>query len=571
MFRIASRALSPIVPGLVCLLGLSFSARAEAPRASAWAIGGVDVDAKLASLTLDEKIGQLLFLGFGGKVMDETISSFLRDKKPGAVALFARNIKTPEQTMDLIRAVREHDPAGVPIFISVDQEGGNVVRLHEATIPPSNMAIGATGSTELAERMGRALGKDLALMGFNMNLAPVLDVNSNPANPVIGIRSFGGSPELVATMGVAFTHGMQAEGVVAVAKHFPGHGDTSTDSHFAMPQIDHDRDRLFAVELRPFARSLAEGLDALMTAHISLPRIAEEPEMPATVSENVLGKILRDELGYQGLVITDGLEMEGIVSKYGSGEAAVRAVLAGADMVMVLWFPERKNEVHRALKDAVVSGRISKERLDRSVRRVLAAKARRGLFTTKLLPTADALQALSRAEHRKIIGEVAERAITLVRNEGGVLPLQADAKVLVATTEPGFASALHRRTKSAGVVRLPGTPKKGQPASFAKSVVARAKKTKPDVVVVGAMKAGWAPLVAEVQRQLPGTKVVAVSFGSPYMLSDFPDVDAYLCAYAFRSESEVAAAKAIVGELSPTGTLPVDLPTGQKLGHGLKY
>jgi beta-N-acetylhexosaminidase len=338
-----------------------------------------------------------------------------------------------------------------------------------------------------------------------------------------------------------------------------------------MPQIDHDRERLFAVELKPFARALAEGLDALMTAHISLPRIAEEPEMPATVSKNVLGKILREDLGYEGLVITDGLEMAGIVDRYGSGEAAVRAVLAGADMVMVLWFPAKKNEVQRALKKAVVSGRISQERLDRSVRRILTTKARRGLFAHKLLPTAQAMRALADDSHRKVVVEVAERAITLVKNDAGTLPLASSSRVLVATSEPGFASALHRRTKNAGRVRLPGTPKKGMTKSFASRIVSQAKKAKAEVIVVGVMKAQWAPLVADVKRQLPDTKVVAVSFGSPYMLSGFPNVDGYLCAFAFRGESESAAARAIVGELKPTGTLPVDMPTGQKLGHGLQY
>jgi len=562
------------------LLALAASAHAQAPASpvpapsvaapSPWAVNGVDVDALLSKLTLAEKIGQMLFLGFGGKEMDETIASFLEDKKPGAVALFSRNIKDTRQVATLIRAVRTHDPAGIPMFITVDQEGGNVVRLtRDATISPSNMAIGAAGDEALAERMGRALGKDLRVLGFNMNLAPVLDINSNPANPVIGIRSFGGSADLVARMGVAYMRGLQGEGVSAVAKHFPGHGDTSTDSHFAMPQLDHGRDRLFAVELKPFSRALAEGLDAVMTAHIALPHVAEEPEMPATVSKNVLGGLLRRDLGYDGVVITDGLEMEAIVSRYGSGEAAVRAVEAGADMVMVLWFPARKNEVQRALIGAVKTGRLSEARIDASVRRILTVKARRGLFAREL-GTVDAAMTALKGADRSVIKDVADRAITVVTNEGGVLPLAADKKVLAIASEGSFLRALQKRVPGTVSVRIPQKAKAKAVAAQAKRAVAQAKKMGAEVVVVGVMYDAWSPLVAELTRSLD-VPVVMVSFGSPYMLSDFPEVAAYVCAYAFRADSELAAARVLTGELKPMGSLPVDLPTGQKIGHGLRY
>lgn len=562
-------------------LSLGFSLVASAAPApepplllepSPWAVHGVDVDGLLARMSVEEKVGQLLFLGFGGTRMDDTIRDFLVDKKPGAVALFSRNIKTPKQTMALIRDVRALDPAGVPIFISVDQEGGNVVRLTSlATVLPSNMAIGATNSEELARRSGQALGRDLRIMGFNMNLAPVLDVNSNPKNPVIGIRSFGGSPELVGTLGTAFMRGMQDEGVAAVAKHFPGHGDTSSDSHFAMPELAHDESRLREVELVPFARALAEGLDAVMTAHIALPKIAEEPHMPATVSKNVLTELLRQGLGYDGLVITDGLEMEGIVSQYGSGEAAVRAVEAGADMVMVLWFPERKEEVHRALLHAVKTGRISEERLDRSVRRILVTKARRGLFAQKLLPVAEALAALQDGKHRHVSDEIAERAITVVKNEGHVLPLARDAAVVVASTEPRFASEIARAHGKTTTVRLAPVPVRGNVKREVESLARTARQKDASVVVLGFMAPEWAPLVAALRQELPGVKVVAVSFASPYLLSDFPDVDGYVCAFGFRNESEIAAARVLTGRLRPAGALPVDLPTGQRIGHGLSF
>lgn len=567
--RSSSLRLAPWL--LLLALAPGSQGRAEPEEGpSPYAVLGVDVEAVLARLSVEEKVGQLLFLGFGGTEMDETIAAFLDDKKPGGVALFGRNIKTLKQTLQLIRDVRSHDPVGIPMFVSVDQEGGNVVRLkRQATVPPSNMAVGATFSEELARRTGAALGKDLALMGFNMNLAPVLDVNSNPKNPVIGIRSFGGSPELVAKMGVAYVEGLQSEGVVAVAKHFPGHGDTSADSHFATPVLTHSKERLMDVELRPFARAMAEGLDALMTAHIALPAVAETPDLPATVSANVLTGILREQLGYDGLVITDGLEMHGIVSRYGSGEAAVRAVLAGADMVMVLWFPEKKEEVHRALLDAVRTGRIPKERLDSAVRRVLTAKARRGLFERRLLSTDEALAALKEGEHRRVVTEVAEGAITLVKNEGDVLPLRPDQKTLVVATEPVFLAELKKRLPGMEGVLLPPSATGARMAREAQRVSELAKGY--DLVVFGVLNEDAAPLVARVKKQAPERPVVVVSFGSPYLLSEFPDVEGYVCAFAFREESERAAARVIVGESAPRGRLPVSLPTGQGIGHGLDW
>jgi beta-N-acetylhexosaminidase len=543
---------------------------------------GIDIDGILASLTLDEKIGQLMLLGFGGTTMDETVERFLDEKKPGGVALFARNIKTVPQTVKLIRDVRSHDPHGIPMFVSVDQEGGHVVRIKKDVIVlPSAMALGAADDEDLAFRVGIALGRDMHIMGFNMNLAPVLDVNSNPKNPVIGIRSFGEDPVKVGAMGAAYLRGLQQEGVVAVAKHFPGHGDTEDDSHQLMPVLSHDEARLKSVELIPFKRAFEAGLDALMTAHISLPRIAEEPDMPSTVSKNVLTGIARDELGYKGVIMTDGLEMNGIVDRYGSGEAAVRAVQAGADMVMVLWFPEKKDEVQRALTKAVQEGRISKARLDESVRRILELKARRGLFTP-LLNTSAALAKLKDGGHRKIVDEVARRAITLVKNDGEVLPLsplttvgEGDkaktraTKVVIASSEPVFTSMLKKRLKGASSVTLSPVPSRLKIEKDAAKILSLAKGA--DVVVIGVMDGLNNDVVKTVKKARPDLPVVVVSFGSPYLLSSFPDVEGYVCAFGFYAESEVAAARALLGDDKPDGTLPVSLTDGIKRGHRLTY
>jgi beta-N-acetylhexosaminidase len=531
-------------------------------QASPYDIDGVDVDVIIDGLSVDEKVGQLLLLGFGGTTMDATIAAFLEEMKPGGVALFGRNIEGSTQTLRLIRDVRVHDPAGIPMFVAVDQEGGTVVRLTEhATVLPSAMALGAARDVELARRAGRALGEDLALFGFNMNLAPVLDISSNPNNPVIGIRSFGESPQAVAELGVGYVEGLQSAGVLAVAKHFPGHGDTDSDSHYHLPVLLHDQARLEEVELLPFTRGFAEGLDAIMTAHIALPGLGGlHADLPATVSERVLTTLLRAELGYQGLVITDGLEMQGIVQRFGSGEAAVRAVHAGADVVMVLWDPLKKREVRAALLTAVHGGRISQERLDSAVRRILVAKARRGLFTRALLPVDQALLQLARGD-RRVVAEIASKAITLVTNDG-VLPLKRGARIVVASTEPAFLRWLVDKA-AARAVPLSLAPTAARIQSDGARLVAMGKRA--DVVVIGVQNADQRALVDRVRAQTRA-KIIVVSFGSPYLARTLGPVNAYLCAFGWRDESARAAAQALLNADRATGTLPVSLPSATQLG-----
>jgi beta-N-acetylhexosaminidase len=426
------------------------------------------------------------------------------------------------------------------------------------------MALGAAGDPELARRAGKALGKDLRIFGFNMNLAPVLDVNSNPDNPVIGIRSFGEHADAVADLGIAYVDGMQSEGVLAVAKHFPGHGDTDSDSHYHLPVLPHDKQRLDEVELVPFAKGFAEGLDAIMTAHIALPALAApddaEKNLPATLNPRVLTGILRDELSYDGLVITDGLEMQGIVQRFGAGEAAVRAVNAGADVVMVLWYPEKKREVRESLLAAVQNGRIPQWRIDQAVRRVLVAKAKRGIFQRPLLPVKEALRELQKAD-RSVVAEIAERAITVVKNDS-VLPLKPGAhRVVVASTEPLFAEVLAKKL-GAKAMTMPLEPTKERTAADATKLVELAKDA--DVVVIAMETLDHRAVVEKVRQSLPNVRVVVVSFGSPYLATRLPPVDAYVCAFGWREESERAAALAVVDELKATGKLPVTLPSPTK-------
>ena len=319
-----------------------------------------------------ETAGQVVMAGFDGPVVDEQVREALKLGVAGFI-LFSRNIENPEQTAELIAEIRSL-AAGRRLLFAVDQEGGRVARLKApATVWPPMRVLGRTGRPDLAERFGRLIGRELAALGFDLDFAPVVDVDSNPANPVIGDRSFGADPRVVAEMGAAVIRGLQAAGVWACAKHFPGHGDTDLDSHTHLPAVPHDRRRLEEVELPPFRAAVAAGVAAVMTAHLVVETI--DAGQPATLSPRVLS-ILRNELGFTGVIVTDDLEMKAIADRYPMGEAAVAAAAAGADLVLVCHRLDRLEEVVRGLYDAHLNDRLPplrlhemRERLQRTMMR----------------------------------------------------------------------------------------------------------------------------------------------------------------------------------------------------------
>ncbi len=527
-----------------------------------------DVEKIIASMTLEEKVGQLLMIGFGGTRMNAHIRFWLRERRVGGVALFSRNIVDFEQTARFARELHAEATGGVPIFLALDQEGGNVVRVKDgAMVLPGNMAMGATRSTTFAYVAGQSLAVDLALLGFNMNLAPVLDVNSNPDNPVIGVRSYGERPDLVAELGGWYVRGQQEMGVVAVAKHFPGHGDTQTDSHFSMPAISADLERLETIELWPFRRAMAAGLDAVMTAHIALPRITDDPQLPATLSPTILTDILRRRLGFDGVVITDGLEMQGIVERYGSGRAAVLAILAGADMPMILWTPKKKDEVYAALLAAAKSGEISAARLDQSVRRILTVKARRGLFNRPLEPLAEVLaNPRSNPLHDQVAREIARDAVTLVRNHGQTLPLRGVRyRAITVVAPPGPFGELLAREPNTSVVVVPYVPNRER----RREDVARAVELggHSDLLVIAVVNRYHVEMARQITAALPHLPVALVSFASPYYLTELPEVDAYVCTYSYLEMAQASAAEAVLGRTPMTGRLPISIPGFYPYGH----
>jgi beta-N-acetylhexosaminidase len=340
------------------------------------------VKQRLGQMSLRDKIGQMLLCGFHGTEPEGEVEKLLRGYPIGGVVYFARNVVSPEQVERLSSGLQDIAQASgnVPLWVAIDQEGGMVARITQGiALMPGQMAIAAAGSTQDAYEAARISGMELKSMGINMNFAPVLDVNNNANNPVIGVRSFGESPEAVAEFGAATIAGFQNAGIAATAKHFPGHGDTDTDSHLDLPVITHDRARVNQVELAPFRAAIVEGVDAMMSAHIYFPAL--EPErLPVTLSHSVLTGLLRKELGYEGMIVTDCMEMNAIAVHYGTVDAAVLAVEAGADMVLISHTAQLQMEAFAALENAVSSGRISERRINESVKRLLTYKAKRGLL-----------------------------------------------------------------------------------------------------------------------------------------------------------------------------------------------
>lgn len=324
-------------------------------------------------MSLEEKIGQLIIGGFEGTTMTKDAKQMIRDWKLGGIILFANNLETPEQSMELLNGIKkENKDHPLPLFISVDQEGGRVTRLPELSHLPTNLQIGQSGNEENAYKYGELLANQLHAFGFNMNFAPVLDVNSNPNNPVIGNRSFGDDPQTVSDFGIQMMRAMQDSSIISAVKHFPGHGDTKEDSHESLPVINKTMEELSTLELLPFEQAISNGVDIVMTAHILLPEI--DADYPATLSPRVITNILREQLGYNGVVITDDLTMGAITNDYGVADASLLAIQAGVDLVLVAHGPEPIAETIERIRDAVESGELTEERINESVTRIVKLK-----------------------------------------------------------------------------------------------------------------------------------------------------------------------------------------------------
>lgn len=349
------------------------------------------------------QIGQLFMVGFEGTSVTPDLASFIQEYKPGGVILFSRNLESIEQIVQLTNDLQRYSPHK-PLLISIDQEGGRVSRLPKTfTIFPPCEVLGRCNSSELAYAAAATMAKELKAVGINMNMSPVLDVNSNPANPVIGDRAFGAAPGPVCELGLATVGGLQDQRVVACGKHFPGHGDTNADSHKELPVVNAPRERLEQMELPPFRHAAAHGVAAMMTAHVLYRSLDEQ--FPATLSPTIIGALLRDEIGYDGVVLTDDLEMHAIIDHYGIEDATVRAILAGCDMLLICKDRDREVAAITALEKAVTEGAITVERVERSLSRIARLKDR-FLMPYRPVAISDAKLVVGCRSHRALLHSI---------------------------------------------------------------------------------------------------------------------------------------------------------------------
>ena len=536
----------------------------------------------LRRMTLEEKAGQLVtprfpaaFLSADSDALRE-YEGLVRDHGIGGVIIAAGE---PYEAAILLNRLQKL--AKVPLLVSADLESVTGSKIGGATLFPPLMSLGAAGSEELAHAMGRVTALEGRAVGIHQDYAPVVDVNIDPDNPIINTRSVGEDPEYVARMAVAFVKGCQGNGMIATAKHFPGHGDTAIDSHRELPTILADRARLDKVELLPFRRVIAAGIQSIMTAHLAVPALDPTPGLPATLSPAITEGLLRKEMGFRGLIVTDALDMGGVTNAFTPEESSIQAFLAGAD---VLLMPPDPAKVIRALAEAVRSGRVPMARVDDSVRRILEAKARLGLHRDRFVDVEALPSRLGLKTSLELAKKVFEGAATLVRNEGGVLPLASAGKkvaVLSLSSDPGayhagqaFVAGMNKRAPGAVAYFADGDT--GQETLDA----AAAGATRADVAVVALFSSlrSWkgsvdldARHVALVGKLAEGpVPVVVVSFGSPYFLRHFPGVDAYLCLYRDTPQTQAVAVRALFGELPVRGRLPVSMPGLYPAGHGME-
>ncbi len=539
-----------------------------------------DPDRLLATLTTRQKVAQLVMPWIGGGYAPFDDAAFAKatgwvdSLEVGGIIV---SIGSPHDVAAKLNALQRR--ARLPLLVASDLESGSAFRLTGGTPFPSNMGVGATGRDRDAWEMGRITALEGRAVGIHLAFAPVADVNSNPANPIINTRSFGEDPRAVARFVAAEVHGLEAHGMPATVKHFPGHGDTETDSHLALPLVGAGWDRLDSLELVPFRAAIAAGVTAVMSAHLAVPRVTGDSARPGTLQPAVLTGLLRDSLGFRGLAVTDALDMGAIVRSVGAGEAVVQAFLAGADLLLQ---PADPAVAIDAMVAAVESGRVSPARLDASVRKVLALKRRVGLFRARTVPLDSVMTVVGRQEFQAVARDVARRAVVLAEDRQGVVDsLRARrgrrAVLLYGDETQGSAgNALVQELRARGdtVTTFRLFPASG-PASYdsARAVLARA----PAVVASVAVRAsawrgsiGIPPaLVALVDSVARAKPLVLVSLGSPYVRQGMPNVGSYLLAWAANATTEWAAAGALTGA-AITGHLPVRIPPDLPLGAGLE-
>lgn len=511
-----------------------------------------------------------MVVGFKGKAASNEIKELIREHYVGGIILFGRNIGTPQEILSLTKELQQvAKDAGHehPLLICIDQENGVVRRLGEGTtIFPGAMLLGATGEPENAYQVGVATGKELKALGINWNLAPVMDVNNNPDNPVIGVRSFGESAEKVSEFGRMAMKGMQESGVITTLKHFPGHGDTNVDSHLDLPVISHNLERLEQIELKPFMESIKAGADTVMSAHVYFPAIENTPGVPATLSRKVITGLLREKLGFDGVVTTDCMEMNAIANTIGTAKGGVEAIKAGVDLIMVSHLHHLQKETIDAIVAAVESNEIDQAQIEAAVGRVKRLKEK--YCNWDEIRSAEVPSFVGGREHQELANDIYKQGITIVKNNG-VLPLK-NKHVLVVYSENKYTMQVEDRRyssmylgetikeidESAEVVELsnPATEKEIQDIAV--------KAQQFEAIIVGTLTVQKGDSQTRLVEALvdTGVPVIVIATRSPYDLAFLPEVQAYICTYEFPYPALKMAAKAIYGLEEVTGKLPVTIP-----------
>lgn len=518
-------------------------------------------------MRLEQQVGQKLLVAFHGKErLSAEIQYAMRNFFPGGISLFrSLNVGTPAQLKELNASLQRlaHSLEIPPLLIAIDQEGGQLMAMGDGTPLPGNMALGATRSAELARKAGEVLGREMAALGINVDYAPCADVNINPQNPVVGTRSFGENPNLVGELTAALIVGIQSQGVAATVKHFPGHGDTASDSHHGRASIPHSLERLRSVELPPFVAALQAGVQLVMTAHLSIPSIDGPDAPPATLSPNIIHGLLRRELGFEGVVVTDAMDMRAIRQGELLREDALRAAQAGADLLLITSDPQDQARAYQALLQAA-----NTYDLQTSTARIAQLKK---WLANHALPTPD-LSTLQCAAHLRVANEIAESSVTLVRDLAGQLPLRLapQQRILVVIPQPQdltpadtssyitpqLAPALRAFHPYVDEVLIPFAPSPQERSALLQ------KMRTYDLVVIGTINAYTQPEQAEVVHaaltlNLP---IIVVAMRLPYDLAAFPQISTFICTYSILEPSMHAVAGALFGKIPFRGQLPVSIP-----------
>ncbi|HYH81957.1 MAG TPA: glycoside hydrolase family 3 N-terminal domain-containing protein [Longimicrobium sp.] len=533
------------------------------------------VERTLRSLSLREKAGQMVLAWISGRYTgpgDEEMQRASQWVRRDRVGGFIISVGTPREFAAKVNALQRNAP--VPLIFVTDLESGPGMRLiGSGTDFPPVMGLAATGSDSLAFAVGRVIGREGRAVGLGLTLSPVLDVNSNPLNPIINTRSFGEDPAAVGRFAADYVRGVHAGGLLAMGKHFPGHGDTHTDSHMDLPSVDADRARLDRVDLPPFRTAIAAGMDGVLVAHIAVPRVTGD-DVPASVSPRLTRALLRDEMGFRGLVMTDAFNMRGLTNRYGQGDAAVRAIDAGADILLQ---PTDIPAVLNAIEAAVRGGRLSEARIDQSVRRILESKSRVRLERDRYAD-ANLASVVGSEPHRRLAMEVAQRSITLVRDRRNLVPLAAGARRILSITysEGGGTAGTVFNASLAGPDRTVDAVRATDATAFA---TLRDRAAAADLVVVsayvtpreyrGSVEAGGGFARFVEQLAATGKPLVVISFGSPYLLRSFPSVPAYVAAWGREAVCQEAAARALLGLAPIGGRLPVGITPDAPRGTGI--